>query len=177
MSEFRATVKVIKDLDNRKFLELRRRANLNKRVVHVGLPDNKPHKVRDKETGKWKRLTKKAKRVMIAMIGAVHEFGAPERGIPARPWLRPGVRSGKADYVRLNRRNLLRILDGTMTQEVALKQLGAMAVGMVQKYIRNSANFKPLKEATIKAKGSDKPLIDTAQLMQSVVSEVVDNTP
>lgn len=175
--EFRATAKIVKDLDNKKFLELRRRVNLNGRVVRVGIPTNKVYREKDEKTGKWKRAKKGAKRVMLWIIGLTHEFGAPDKGIPARPWLRPGIRSGTPDYVRLNRRNLLAIVRGTMTQDTALKQLGAMATGKVQTFLRNSANFKPLKEATIKAKGSDKPLIDTGQLMQSVTFEVVDKKP
>jgi hypothetical protein len=117
-------------------------------------------------------VKKGVKQIMLAMIGAVHEFGAPERGIPQRPWLRPGIKSGKADYVRLNRVNLLRILKGTMSKETAYKQLGAMAVGKVQAYIRQGDHFKPLKEATIKAKGSSAPLIDTGQMIQAISYEV-----
>jgi hypothetical protein len=174
--EFRSTTRIVKDLDKRKFLELRRRAQLNDVQVMVGLPANKYHKEKDEQTGKFKRVTKAAvksgKAVLLAVIGFIHEYGAPEKGIPARPWLRPGIRSGKPDYVKLNRRNLIRILQGTMTKEAALRQLGVMAVGKVQQYLRHSENFKPLKAATIRAKGSDKPLIDTGQMMQSVTYEL-----
>lgn len=170
--EFRATTRVIKSLDNRKFLELRRRVNLNNKVVRVGLPANKEYREKDEQTGKYKKRAKGAKRIMLWVIGAVHEFGAPERGISARPWLRPGIKSGVHDFVRLNRRNLLRIINGKMTAEQALRQLGAMAVGKVQQYIKKSSNFLPLKDATIKRKGSSAPLIDTGQMWQSINYEM-----
>lgn len=167
----KVTYKVVKDLDSKTFVGLRRLKGLHNKGIMVGLPDDKPYRERDKNTGKLKRLAKKAKRVMIAMIGAAHELGL---GVPARPWLRPGVKSGTPDYVRLNRRNLLAIVAGTMSQDTAFKQLGAMAVGKVQQYIRVSNHFKPLKQSTIDAKGSSKPLIDTAQMIQSITYEVVD---
>lgn len=171
-NSFRPTVKIVKDLDNRKFLELRRRAQLNDVTVKVGLPTGKKHKERDKLTGKFKRITKKTGALLLALIGAVHEFGAPEKGIPARPWLRPGILSGKPDYVRLNRVNLVRILRGQITRDDALKQLGNMAVGKVKEYIRRGEHFKPLKAATIKRKGSSAPLIDTGQMMNSVTFQL-----
>lgn len=171
----RVTKRIVKDIDSKTFVGLRRLKGLNNRGVRVGLPAGKPYREQDEKTGKLKRLAKKAKRIYIAMIGAVHEFGAPERGIPARPWLRTGVKSGQADYIRLNRRNLLRIIDGSMSVDTAFRQLGAMAVGKVQMYIRASNHFKPLKQKTIDAKGSSKPLIDTGQLIQSVTFETTDD--
>jgi hypothetical protein len=169
----KVTYKVVKDIDSKTFVGLRRLKGLHNKGIRVGLPEGKVYRERD-EKGKLKMLAKKAKRIMIAMIGAVHEFGSPTQGIPARPWLRPGVKSGTPDYVRLNRRNLLRIIDGSMSIDIAFKQLGAMAVGKVQNYLRDSSHFQALKQSTIDAKGSSKPLIDTGQMMQSVTYEVVD---
>lgn len=180
--EFKATTRLIKDLDSQKFQLLRRRANMDNKTVRVGLPSNKVYREKgaDGKLGKalafgpLRKAKSQVKRMLISVIGAIMEFGAPERKIPARPWLRPGIRSGTPDYIRLNRRNLLRVLDGTMTSDMALKQLGAMAVGKVQAYIRVSSHFQALKAATIRRKGSSKPLIDTGQLIQSVTYEVAD---
>jgi len=133
--------------------------------VKVGLPASKKHKQKSHKRGKGSEPTP------IAMIGAVHEFGSEKMGIPERPWLRPGIRSGKEAFRALNRVNIVRVLRGELTAQQALGQLGAMAVGVVQRYIR-SARFTPLKPATIRAKGSSAPLIDTGQMMQSVTFEL-----
>jgi phage gpG-like protein len=101
----------------------------------------------------------------------VHEFGSPERGIPERPFLRTTIQANKGKYVQLNRKNLVAVLNKTMTVEQALGQLGAVAAGDVQAQIA-SGGFAPLKAATIKRKGSSKPLIDTGQLRQSITWEL-----
>jgi hypothetical protein len=163
--------RVVKDFTDMSFAELRKRVGIpGTSVVRVGLPD-KPHKVKIDKDGKHKRIIKGIKKLTLAMLGAIHEFGVPERGIPERPFLRPGIRAYKSDLVQLNRINLLKVVNGRMTIAKALQQLGVFAVGAVQRYIR-MGHFKPLKESTIKAKGSSKPLIDTAQMMQSVTFEV-----
>lgn len=131
--------------------------------VKIGLPAGKKHKA--------SRKGKKQEVLPVAAIGAVHEFGSPSRGIPERPWLRPGIRSGKPDYNRLNKLNITKIMRNEMSPKTALAQLGAMAVGKVQKFIR-AGHFKKLKPATIKRKGSSAPLIDTGQMIQSIVFEV-----
>ena len=57
--------------------------------------------------------------------------------------------------------------------EQALGQLGEMTKGDVQTEIR-SGDFAPLKPATIKRKGSSRPLIDTGQMVQSIAWELGD---
>jgi hypothetical protein len=173
----------------KRFSDLKRQVGaLSDLEAHVGLPGGKLRKEKKKvmvSPAYWqhvagkKIITKKAEYkektvnsdIDVAFIGAVHEFGAPNAGIPERPWLRPGVRSGSAEMQRLNRVNLIKMLRGQLNPAVALRQLGAMAQGFVQKHIR-SGDFTPLKPATIAAKGSSKPLIDTGQMVQSVTFEV-----
>ena len=105
------------------------------------------------------------------MIAAVHEFGSPSHGIPERPFLRVAVQRNRQKYVRLNRINLVKMLRGQATVDQALGQLGEMAKGDVQTEIRSGV-FAPLKPATIKRKGSSRPLIDTDQMEQSVAWEL-----
>jgi hypothetical protein len=171
---FKFTSKIVRDLSSQTFPELRRRLKLMDAEVRVGLPAGKPHKVKKKDKSKSNKPAKPV-RAGVAFIGAVHEFGSPEAGIPERPWLRPGIRSGTSEYTRLNRVNIIRILKGEITPQIALRQLGAMAVGKVQQFIR-AGNFVPLKPQTIARKGSTAPLIDTAQMVQSVTFEVGEKT-
>ena len=149
------SVKVLKDIDPKALDRLRQRLVGDNRVVNVGVPEGKRE-----EDG-----------TPVAMIAAVHEFGSPSQGIPERPFLRVAVQRNRQKYVRLNRINLVKMLRGQMGMEQALGQLGKMAKGDVQTEIR-SGDFTPLKAATIKRKGSSRPLIDTGQMVQSIQWEL-----
>lgn len=151
------SVKVLKDIDPKALDRLRQRLVGDNRVVNVGVPEGKRE-----EDG-----------TPVAMIAAVHEFGSPSQGIPERPFLRVAVQRNRQKYVRLNRINLVKMLRGQATVEQSLGQLGEMAKGDVQTEIRSGV-FTPLKEATKKRKGSDKPLIDTGQMVQSIAWELGD---
>ncbi len=175
-SYFRVTAKVLKDIDFRKFDELRKRIEAGKHVVRVGVPSG----------------TTEADGTPVALIAAVHEFGAPEKGIPERPFLRTAIQENRGKYARLNRINLVAVLNQKMTMEQALGQLGEVAKGDVQANI-SDGKFQPLAESTIKvrerkrskgysqkinkkaaASGGpvDKPLIETGQLRQSIAWEI-----
>lgn len=151
------SVKVLKDIDPKALDRLRQRLVGDNRVVNVGVPEGKRE-----EDG-----------TPVAMIAAVHEFGSPSQGIPERPFLRVAVQRNRQKYVRLNRINLVKMLRGQATVDQALGQLGEMAKGDVQVEIRNG-DFTPLKPATIKRKGSSRPLIDTGQMVQSIAWELGD---
>lgn len=152
-----ASVRILKDVDARVFDELKNRLGADKRVVKVGFPAGK----------------QEADETPVAMVAAVHEFGAPQRGIPERPFLRVAIRKNKDKYHRLNHVNLIKLIKGQTTVDTALSQLGEMAKGDVQQEIRNG-DFAPLKPETVKAKGSSKPLIDSGQMVQSVSWELGD---
>lgn len=156
MSQFaQVKVKILKDINAKAFDELRARIKADHSKINVGVPVGKSE----------------ADGTPVALIAAVHEFGSPQKGIPERPFLRTTIQENRAKYVQLNRRNLVEVLNGKMNVEQALGQLGEVAKGDVQAKIA-SGGFAPLKEATIKRKGSSKPLIDTGQLRQSIAWEL-----
>lgn len=156
MSKFASvSMKVLKDIDQKAIDKLRKRLVGSGKVVNVGFPQGK-----HEEDG-----------TPVAMIAAVHEFGSPSQGIPERPFLRVAVQRNRQKYAMLNHTNLVKMLRGQTTVETALGQLGEMAKGDVQTEIR-SGDFKPLKAATIKRKGSSRPLIDTGQMVQSISWEL-----
>ena len=109
----------------------------------------------------------------LALVAATHEFGAPEVGIPERSFLRAMIHdSANREYFKqINGQSLKACLHGQMDETQALTRLGVAAVGRVQQQIRNG-EYEPLKQATIDRKGSSKPLIDTAQLIQSISFEL-----
>jgi hypothetical protein len=156
MSQFvQVKVKILKDINAKAFDELRARIKADHSKINVGIPAGK----------------NEADGTPVALIAAVHEFGSPEKGIPERPFLRTTIQENRGKYVQLNRRNLVAVLNGKMTIEQALGQLGDVAKGDVQARIV-SGGFAPLKESTIKRKGSSKPLIDTGQMRQSIAWEL-----
>lgn len=53
------------------------------------------------------------------------------------------------------------------TAEQSLKQIGVFGVGLVQEKIE-SGSYEPNAPSTIRKKKSDKPLIDTGRMRQSV---------
>lgn len=156
MSQFaQVKVKILKDINAKAFDELRARIKADHSKINVGVPAGKSE----------------ADGTPVALIAAVHEFGSPQKGIPERPFLRTTIQENRDKYVQLNRRNLVAVLNGKMNVEQALGQLGEVAKGDVQAKIA-SGGFEPLKESTIKRKGSSKPLIDTGQLRQSIAWEL-----
>ena len=61
----------------------------------------------------------------------------------------------------------LKILSGSVSARGALDVMGLAVTGMIQEQITDG-DYVPLAPATIKRKGSDKPLIDTGHMRQSI---------
>lgn len=146
-----AYVHVLKNTEGRGLMALSQRlAKLNKRVL-IGVPAGPTE-----ENG-----------TSMALVAAVNEFGSPDRGIPERPFLRTGIRENYPRITRLNVRTLRQVAEGTMTANTALSLLGELATGGVKAKIAEGG-FVANAPSTIKAKGSDKPLVDSGALRQSI---------
>lgn len=103
-----------------------------------------------------------------AMIAAIMNYGAPKVNIPPRPFFSNVVINGSLKWGK----DLANILKATRYDATrALGLMGEMIKGEIKDEI-NNGSFAPLKPATVKRKGFDKPLIDTGHLVQSVESEV-----
>lgn len=100
----------------------------------------------------------------MAEIAMFNELGTENS--PPRPFLRMTVDENKEKINQFVETQTKRIAQGASAEQ-CMKQMGAFGVSLVQEKI-GSGTFEPLKESTIKAKGSDKPLIDTGQMRQSV---------
>jgi len=149
-------VRIIKDI-NAKELTDRIRKNLgdNNRIVNVGIPLSAGN---EDGTG-----------IPLALVAAVNELGSGR--VPERSFLRSAIRENKAVYSKINKVNLAKMVKGQMTCDQALSILGNVAVGHVKQKIRTGP-FTPNADSTIKAKGSDRPLIDDAQMIQNIVFEL-----
>lgn len=102
--------------------------------------------------------------VDMAQIAMFNELGTSD--IPARPFLRQTMEDHKDDIKAFCGEKVQGITEGG-TAEDALKQLGVYGKGLVQAKIKDGA-WKPNAPSTIKKKKSDKPLIDTGKMRQSV---------
>ncbi len=110
--------------------------------------------------------------INMATLAAVHEFGAPSRGIPERSFLRSAIIEGDqkikdivAEGVKAYTRQQKKV------DLMFYNNIGLFASNLVKEKIVKGP-FKPLSDATIKLKGSSKPLIDTGALRQSISWEV-----
>lgn len=100
-------------------------------------------------------------------IAAVHEFGAPKRHIPERSFVRATYDENVHKLNRIADVELDRIFKGQSTLRKSLARMGEFLTAKMKNRIRKRI-APPLSPATIKAKGSDVPLIDTAQMIQSI---------
>jgi phage gpG-like protein len=106
-----------------------------------------------------------------ATIAAVHELGAPSRGIPARPFLIPTMQNNADKYTTLMAQGFRNALQDKEKAAEVYEKIGLVASSDVKDYIV-SGQFVPLKESTIDRKGSSKPLIDSGELRNSISYEV-----
>ena len=116
------------------------------------------------QQGKTKHKDGDGEEVDMADIAMFNELGTSTS--PSRPFLRMTVDENEDEINQMCEQVAKNIANGG-TAEDALKKLGAFGVSLVQKTIA-SGKFTPNAPSTIKAKGSEKPLIDTGQMRQSV---------
>lgn len=119
--------------------------------------------------------------VPVAYVAAIQEFGDPETGIPARPFLRPTMEKRRSENMQALARGLRAAMKGDIGVDAVLEQVGKANAGAVMQAI--SKIYKPpLAESTIEARRrkrespgvSTKPLVDTGLLRESITSKVVD---
>ena len=114
-----------------------------------------------------------------AAIGYINENGSPALNIPARPHLKPGVRSVEQDYLPHLRAAAKKALEGNAEGAVtSLDRAGTVAANGVKRYI-TITGFTPLADATIanrlrRGRTGNKPLIDTGEYRRSITHVVRD---
>jgi len=114
-----------------------------------------------------------------AGIGYINENGSPKQNIPARPHLKPGVRSVEQDYLPHLKAAAQKALEGNAEGAVtSLDRAGTVAANGVKRYI-TITGFTPLADATIanrlrRGRTGNKPLIDTGEYRRSITHIVRD---
>lgn len=108
-----------------------------------------------------------------AMLGFIHQNGSPAKNIPARPFLPEGVRSAQKEIADVLESDMRKTLRGnTQASDQTLHKVGLIAQAAVRKKITDGP-FAPLKPQTLakrraKGRAGTRPLIDTAQLRNSI---------
>jgi len=109
----------------------------------------------------------------LAELAAVHEFGSPENGIPERSFIRSTITAVSEERAKLVEKIMDDILHEKDTIEGGLAKLGLWLVNKIKSRIRNREIIPRLEDSeagrrTIKRKGSDVTLVDTAQLLNAI---------
>ncbi|MBQ8091386.1 MAG: hypothetical protein IJ233_11650 [Pyramidobacter sp.] len=129
--------------------------------------------------------SRKGETINNAALGYIHEIGAPDCGLPARPFLRPGVAKAKGAISAEMKRAIETEAAGE-NGRVHLERAGMKAVSSVKKMFADN-DWKPITQAAIESrlrrrgktgeqlkKAAEnypqpaKPLVDTAQLRNSI---------
>jgi hypothetical protein len=100
-------------------------------------------------------------------IAVIHEYGSEANNIPARPFMQMTLDKSHKEARDILATMYKKVLKGHTTAREALSIVGEWYTGMIKHTLVTGA-FIPLKPATIAAKKSSRPLIDTGQLRNSV---------
>ncbi len=116
--------------------------------------------------------------ISVATIGLIHEFGSESRNIPERSFIR-GPLDAHIGEIREGISNLSsKLIFQKITLDQALGILGLLGVKIIKNAITVDRIPPPLNPKTIEAKtrdgkSGDTPLVDTAQMLNSVRHQVV----
>ena len=106
----------------------------------------------------------------VTQVAVWNEFGTINA--PARPFIRQSVKRGKPEVILKTTMEFGKQMLGSCNGEAVLRASGECMKDNVVKEIERG-NFVPNAPATIAKKGSDKPLIDTGQMKNSVIYAIV----
>lgn len=98
-------------------------------------------------------------------IAVYNHFGTST--IPARPFISDCAEKNAGQIQEAQKRLVYRVYQGGLSADGALAQLGTWYTNVQKGHILHGGWF-PNTEETKKRKGSDKPLIDTADMMNTV---------
>lgn len=177
--EMQADKKDTSDEELHKIQDFLRKASFK---IAVGFPSGRQHvetlhheNRRDNgvEYGEYKDYNgmdpKNSPPIETAELAKILSFGA--QGIPARPFLEEGLEYGKKDLTAAIAKELQKIANG---QNPNWDKIGAMAAGKIQEFVRSDyyKSNVPNSKKTIEYKGSDTPLIDGGDLVNSITFRV-----
>jgi hypothetical protein len=147
-------------------------------------------KVVDKDTG-WAALFKRVKQardgrvkvgvladdekgaddhggLSVAELAAVLHYGTEDGSIPARPFLAMAFDEQREELSKLGGELMSEVLEGKMDSGRALGLMGAKLAAEAKKVISTGDKLQANSPATVAAKGSSRPLVDTGRLLNAI---------
>lgn len=115
----------------------------------------------------------------VALVAVVQEYGSPSKGIPPRLGMRALQEEKKAEWQRDTHVLAKAVVNGKLAPGAVMEGVAQKAEGDMRKHISQVWTPK-LAPATIKARGrrhskgltSEKPLVDTGYLLNTLTSQV-----
>ncbi len=105
----------------------------------------------------------------VALVAALNEFGSPSRGMPPRPFFRTMIEERSPEWPDAIAANLKA---NNYQAEKSLEQIGEAIAGQLRQSIASFVGA-PLKPSTIKRKGSEKQLVDSGHMLNSIAAQVL----
>lgn len=169
-------IKVTQTFDN--VAAIRRAVHkLTEQDVFIGIPEDKAARETAGDTG-----------ISNAYLGYIHEHGVPEKNIPARPALIPGIEDIQGEAAEILKDAAAKALDGNAAAvDTALNKIGILGQNAVRARFVNN-DWQPLSDKTLdrrkkisetvnskgktvkkmgksrRERGAINPLIDTSEL-------------
>lgn len=103
----------------------------------------------------------------LAGVATVQEFGLDEKNIPSRPFMRETFDTKARTIANFGGKVADKVAQGIIHPRQAADLIGLKMTGFIQAKIV-SGNWTPNSAYTIRRKKSNKPLIDTGNLRQSI---------
>lgn len=127
-----------------------------------------------------------------ALLAYVHDNGSPVRGIPARPFMKPGIARVQSKISSFMRKAAKAHLEGQMEEKIKLlHNAGMVAADSIRSVINIGEGFTPLKRATLLGRmrrreylknlskeeredimDSFHPLVDTGQMRNAITYSI-----
>lgn len=161
--------------ETKKIQELQKKASFK---ILVGFPGGRQHietlhhehrRENGTEYGKYRDIhgmdPSGNQPIETAELAKMLSYGAHE--IPARPFLEEGLEQNRKELTAAIQKEAQKLLNGGTPN---WNKIGAMAVGKIQEFVRSDyyKSHVPNSKKTIEYKGSDTPLIDGGDLVNSM---------
>lgn len=104
----------------------------------------------------------------VAYVAQIHEFGAPQKNIPPRPFMRPTGEKHHKEWAEAFKRGMIASVNNQLTPYHVFEQIGSLVAGQIADSIK-AVTSPPLKYK--QRFGNQSPLRDTKQLFQSVTNK------
>lgn len=111
--------------------------------------------------------------INVAQKAAFNEYGSAENDVPPRPFMKQAMEIHSKKLRWLSAGLVSRVQRLIMTPRQALGILGETHAGNIRSTIQTDGHFAGNAQSTILAKGDDKPLIETSQMMNAITYKVV----